>query len=86
MTNHVHFLVTPGRWASHALNARGDLSWLTPHPEYQRPGSTPVARGFAYRDLFKAQLSEEDLHLVRKAAHYCQPIGEDRLRKPIERR
>jgi hypothetical protein len=34
--------------------------------------------------LFKTQLSKEDLHLVRKAAHYCQPIGDDHFRQRIE--
>ncbi len=24
------------------------------------------------------------VHLVRKAAHYCQPIGDDRFRQQIE--
>jgi hypothetical protein len=31
-------------------------------------------------------LSEEDLHLIRKAAHYCQPVGNDRFREQIERK
>jgi hypothetical protein len=46
----------------------------------------PGLRGFAYRELFKTQLSEEDLHLVRKAAHYCQPVGDDRFLQQIEQR
>ncbi len=38
----------------------------------------------AYRELFKVQLSEENLHLIRKAAHYCQPVSNDRFREEIE--
>jgi putative transposase len=74
------------RWSSYAINAWGDRGWLTPHPEYQRLGSTPAERGFAYREIFKAHLSEEDLHLIRKAAHYCQPVGNDRFRQQIEQK
>jgi len=74
------------RWSSYAVNAWGDRGWLTPHPEYQRLGRTPPERGFAYRELFKAQVSEEDLHLIRKAAHYCQPVGNDRFRQQIEQK
>jgi len=36
--------------------------------------------------FYKTQLSEEDLHRVRKAAHYCQPVGDDRFRQQIEQR
>lgn len=74
------------RWSSYGINAWGDRSWLTPHAEYQRLGRTTPERGQAYRELFKTQLSEEDLHLVRKAAHYCQPVGDDRFRQQIETR
>lgn len=74
------------RWSSYGANAWGDRSWLTPHPEFERLGPTPSERGFAYRELFKVHLSEEDLHLVRKAAHYCQPVGDDRFRRQIEER
>jgi putative transposase len=74
------------RWSSYGINAWGDRSWLTPHEEYRRLGRTGTERGYAYRELFKTQLSEEDLHLVRKAAHYCQPVGDDRFRQQIETR
>lgn len=74
------------RWSSYGVNAWGDRSWLTPHPEYQCLGATPDERRLAYRELFKTHLSEEDLHRVRRAAHYCQPIGDDRFRQQIEQR
>ena len=47
-------------------------------------GSDTEERAFAYRELFKYQVSEEDLHLIRKSTHYCQPVGDDRFRDQIE--
>jgi putative transposase len=43
-----------------------------------------VYRYNTYRDLFKNHLSGKDLDLIRKAAHYCQPVGNDRFRREIE--
>lgn len=74
------------RWSSYGTNAWGDQSWLRHHEEYLRLGSTSATRGHAYRELFRVNLSEEDLHLFRKAAHYCQPVGSDRFRQQIERK
>lgn len=74
------------RWSSYGINAWGDHGWLTPHEEYRRLSSNPTERGYAYRELFETQLSEHDIHMVRKAAHYCQPIGDDRFRQQIEQK
>ncbi len=73
------------RWSSYGSNGWGDLGWLTPHDEYQRLGWSLEQRCYTYRELFKHQLSEQDLHLIRKAAHYCQPVGDDRFRESIEK-
>jgi putative transposase len=72
------------RWSSYGVNAWGDGSWLQSHEEYLRLGRTREARCQAYRALFNVSLSEENLHLIRKAAHYCQPVGDDRFRQQIE--
>lgn len=74
------------RWSSYGVNGWGDSGWLTPHEEYLRLGSDTEERTPAYRALFKERLSDEELHLVRKAAHYCQPVGDDRFREHIESR
>lgn len=74
------------RWSSYGTNAWGDHGWLQPHKEYRRLGKTPSERGHAYRALFKSQVGNEDLHLIRRAAHYCQPVGSDRFRKQIEQK
>jgi len=72
------------RWSSYGVNAWGDSSWLTPHDEYLQLGVDTDERLHAYRELFRYQLSEQDLNLIRKAAHYSQPIGDDRFRQQIE--
>lgn len=72
------------RWSSHGVNAWGDVSWIKPHTEYLRLGWDIESRCHAYRELFNYQLSEADLHHIRKAAHYSQPIGDDRFRQQIE--
>jgi len=56
----------------------------TSHDEYLRLGHGSEERCDAYRELFKHQLNAADLHLIRKASHYSQPIGDDRFRIMIE--
>ena len=74
------------RWSSYGTNAWGDDSWLQPHEEYRRLGATPAERGYAYRELFKTQMNDNDVHLIRRAAHYCQPVGNERFREQIEQK
>ena len=71
-------------WSSYGVNAWGDSGWLQSHDEYLLLGCTVAARCYAYRALFVQTQSKENLHLIRKAAHYCQPIGDDWFRKQIE--
>lgn len=72
------------RWSSYLSNGWGKKSMVVPHQGYLDLGGNQEARCHAYRYLFENQLSEENMHLIRKAAHYCQPIGDDRFRKQIE--
>ena len=72
------------KWSSYGVNAWGDKSWLKPHNEYLRLGKTSSERHYAYRELFKHQLSEVDLHMIRQAAYYCQPVGDERFKQFIE--
>ena len=39
-----------------------------------------------YRELFKDKLCDTDVHTIRKATHYCQPIGGDKFRHQIEKK
>lgn len=57
---------------------------LRPTREYLRLGSDASERTRAYREL--AIRSAGILHLVRKAAHYCQPVDDERFRAQIESR
>lgn len=66
------------------MHAWSDPGGLTAHEEYLRLGRSPEVRCHAYRELFRHPLSEADLHSIRKSAHYCQPVGDDRFRQPIE--
>lgn len=72
------------RWSSYRVNAVGDHGWLNPYPEYLQMGSTPAERGQAYRELFRQQLINKELHLIRKTAQHCHPTGDDRFRQQIE--
>ena len=75
------------KWSSYGINAWGErVDWVVPHDEYLALGKTWEERCYAYRELFKTQLSEENLHLIRRSAYYSQPIGDDRFREQIERR
>lgn len=74
------------KWSSYLVNAWGGMSSLTAHEEYLKPGSDNEARYFAYRELFKYHLSEQDIHLIENASNYCQPVGDDRFRKLIEKK
>ena len=73
-------------WSSYGVNAWGDNYGLVAHAEYLSLGKTTAERCYAYRELFKVQLSEENLHLIRQSAHYSPPIGDDRFREQIEKR
>lgn len=52
------------RWSSYGVNGWGDTGWLTPHAEYLRLGGCVEERAHAYRELFRYQLCDEDLHLI----------------------
>ena len=38
------------------------------------------------RSLFKHHLDDVGIKMIRKAAHYCHPIGDDRFKEEIERK
>ena len=73
-------------WSSHMANARGLHSMLVPHDEYLALGKDSQSRCSAYRELFKRQLGDIDVDLIEEACQYCQPIGDARFRREIERK
>ncbi len=72
------------RWSSYIVNAWGGKSLLVPHPEYMKLGNDAESRCFAYRELFKQQLPENDIYFIEKASDYCHPVGDDRFCQQIE--
>jgi putative transposase len=72
------------RWSSYSVNAWGDrCDWITPHSAYLALGSN-LSRLRNYRQLFEHRLDDNDLLAIRKATHYCQPLGNDKFRLQIE--
>ena len=72
-------------WSSYRANAFGeDNILLTPHELYRALGPHPSARQPAYRELFRASLSPEQVHDIRAACQTGTPLGNDRFREQIE--
>lgn len=72
------------KWSSYRVNAYGEESWISPHEEYLLLGNSSMNRCRNYRELFRHQLETTDLHLIREAAHYCQPVGDSRFKSEIQ--
>lgn len=71
-------------WSSYGANAYGDISdIIQPHQQYLNLSKNTDTRCYYYRELFKYALSEADIHGIRLAAHYCQPLGSDRFKTEI---
>jgi putative transposase len=73
------------KWSSYLTNAWGRKSNLVAHKEYLNMGTTIDARCNAYRELFKSQLPEKDIHLIERASEYCCAVGNDRFCRKIEK-
>jgi putative transposase len=75
-------------WSSHAFNAQGaagiNTDWLTPHREYLRLGRSAADRQSAYRQLFRAAISNADLTAIRESTHKGWALGGERFREQIE--
>jgi len=74
------------KWSSYLVNAWGVQSNLIPHHEYLRLGNDTDRRCRAYRELFRFQVPEHDVHLIENASEYCHPVGDDRFRLQIEQK
>lgn len=75
-------------WSSYAHNAHGDTgansNWLTPHVEYLRLDKNRDTRLSAYRQLFRAAISGQDLSAIRESSHKGWALGDERFRSQIE--
>jgi len=72
-------------WSSFHCNALGQANTLiTPHEIYTSLGISAEERTHAYRELYQSHLAKEDIHVIRNAAHYCHPTGDNRFKESIE--
>ena len=59
-------------------------SLIQDHDLYLELDRDPAARQYAYRELFKHQLLEAQLHDIRECLAYNFLLGNDRFRETIE--
>ena len=74
------------KWSSYLINAWGGESNLIRHDEYLKLGCDVESRCYAYRELFKCQLSDQEIRLIENASDYCHPVSDDRFRQQIEKK
>lgn len=73
-------------WSSYGFNALGEEDALvTPRLEYKRLGATAKARQTAYRQLFRAQLSESVLSDLRDATNKAWVLGSEAFKAKISK-
>jgi putative transposase len=76
-------------WSSYLYNALAEggknLDWLTPHPEYLALGRKEADRQAAYRQLFRAAISGQELKDIRECTHTGWALGSERFKQEIER-
>ena len=70
--------------SSYCEHAWGEAGWMVPHEEYQRLDTDTSGRCAAYRELSRYKVPDDDIHLIRKAIMYSQPLGDARFRRQIE--
>ena len=75
-------------WSSYAFDALDETGpnsdWLTPHREYLRLGRNAADRQSAYRQLFRAAISANDLKEIRECTHKGWALGSERFKAQIE--
>lgn len=73
------------QWSSYAWHAWGKSNRLIcDHELYERLGLDPETRQFAYRELFRHHLSDNDIHAIRESLACNYPLGNDRFREQVE--
>jgi putative transposase len=75
------------KWSSYKGNSTQQEDFLlSPHPKYQALGRTKAQRQYAYRELFRHHIEDEDLHKIQACWQSGTPLGNDRFRAKIEQR
>ena len=73
------------RWSSYRWNAWGEPDRLVnDHDLYVGLGASAHDPQCAYRNLFRVQISEIDIHDTRECLAYNHPLGNARFREQVE--
>jgi putative transposase len=73
------------QWSSYAHNGLGNADeGITEHRVYKQLGKTEKERSQAYRDLFKTQLTAEELSTINDATNKGWALGNAKFIKKIE--
>lgn len=73
------------QWTSYRCNAQGEsCALICPHETYSRLGVSSHTRQQAYAALFEHALDQTDVDVIRTAAHFSMPTGDDRFKHQIE--
>jgi len=74
------------RWSSYPANALGeDNCIVSPHDEYVNLSQTLSRRREAYRSLFDAELTADELGRIRNCTQSGTPMGSERFKEQIEK-
>ena len=74
-------------WSSYHYHALGKVDGLvTSHREYQCLGKTELERQSAYRQLFRAHISEMTLAEIREATNKAWVLGSERFKRRMEKK
>ena len=75
------------RWSSYAYHAWGkENDLIDDHELYRALGNgNDKDRLYAYRELFRVDLSDENIHEISHAIHYNYPLGNERFKELIEK-
>lgn len=73
------------RWSSYQYHAWGKPNdIISNHALYDTLSDSPDIKQFAYRELFKTQIPEEDLHAIKESMKYNYPLGNERFKEQVE--
>ena len=73
------------QWSSYRQHAWGSKAGLIEdHALYQQLGMSVEERQFVYREFFKLQIPDEDIHKIRECLVYNYPLGDSRFKLQIE--
>ena len=73
------------RWSSYQWHAWGKTnSIITDHEIFNDLDNRQENRQFVYRELFKTQITDEDIHEIEESLEYSYSLGNERFRVQIE--